>query len=166
MLWHVSPETSWCVLCAFDGIPHQKTNWPNGARHPLHLLDCPSERGCAGNSPVSERDQGLIRRLRGIHLAKNLADVLDLCERIQIVTGLFSLVASEKKPSPEDVLKGTVKDLVSQSYLVTADRGSVIAIDMDTEIAERYTFEADGSVSATEVKITKTEEDEEDQEWE
>ena len=97
---------------------------------------------------------------------KDLADVLDLCERIQIVTGLFSLVASEKKPSPEDVLKGTVKDLVSQSYLVTADRGSVIAIDMDTEIAERYTFEADGSVSATEVKITKTEEDEEDQEWE
>ena len=97
---------------------------------------------------------------------KDLADVLDLCERIQIVTGLFSLVASEKKPSPEDVLKGTVKDLVSQSYLVTADRGSVIAIDMDTEIAKRYTFEADGSVSATEVKITKTEEDEEDQEWE
>ena len=97
---------------------------------------------------------------------KDLADVLDLCERIQIVTGLFSLVASEKKPSPEDVLKGTVKDLVSQSYLVTADRGSVIAIDMDTEIAERYTFEADGSVSATEVKITKTEEDEEDHEWE
>ena len=97
---------------------------------------------------------------------KDLADVLDLCERIQIVTGLFSLVASEKKPSPEDVLKGTVKDLVSQSYLVTADRGSVIAIDMDTEIADRYTFEADGSVSATEVKITKTEEDEEDQEWE
>ena len=97
---------------------------------------------------------------------KDLADVLDLCERIQIVTGLFSLVASEKEPSPEDVLKGTVKDLVSQSYLVTADRGSVIAIDVDTEIAERYTFEADGSVSATEVKITKTEEDEEDQEWE
>ena len=97
---------------------------------------------------------------------KDLADVLDLCERIQIVTGLFSLVASEKKPSPEDVLKGTVKDLVSQSYLVTADRGSVIAIDMDTEIAERYTFEREGSVSVTEVKVTKTEEDEEDQEWE
>ena len=97
---------------------------------------------------------------------KDLADVLDLCERIQIVTGLFSLVASEEKPSPEDVLKGTVNDLVSQSYLVTADRGSVIAKDMETEIAERYTFEPDGSVSATEVKVSKTEEDEEDQEWE
>ena len=97
---------------------------------------------------------------------KDLADVLDLCERIQIVTGLFSLVASEKKPSPEDVLKGTVKDLVSQSYLVSADGDSVIAKDMDTEITERYTFECDGSVSVTEVKISKTEEDEEDQEWE
>ncbi|MBP5306533.1 MAG: hypothetical protein J6Y79_00585, partial [Paludibacteraceae bacterium] len=89
-----------------------------------------------------------------------------LCERIQIVTGLFSLVASEKKPSPEDVLKGTVKDLVSQSYLVSADGNSVITKDMDTEITERYTFECDGSVSVTEVKISKTEEDEEDQEWE
>ena len=97
---------------------------------------------------------------------KDLADALDLCERIQIVTGLFSLVASEKKPSPEDVLKGTVKDLVSQSYLVTANGDSVIAKDMDTEITERYTFEHDGSVSVTEVKVAKTEEDEEDQEWE
>lgn len=97
---------------------------------------------------------------------KDLADVLDLCERIQIVTGLFSLVASEKKPSPEDVLKGTVKDLVSQSYLVTANGDSVITKDMDTEITECYTFEGDGSVSVTEVKVTKTEEDEEDQEWE
>ena len=97
---------------------------------------------------------------------KDLADALDLCERIQIVTGLFSLVASEKKPSPEDVLKGTVKDLVSQSYLVTANGDSVITKDMDTEITECYTFEGDGSVSVTEVKVTKTEEDEEDQEWE
>jgi len=97
---------------------------------------------------------------------KDLADVLDLCERIQIVTGLFSLVASEKKPSPEDVLKGTVKDLVSQSYLVAANGDSVIAKDMDTEITERYTFETDGNVSVTEVKVTKTGEDEEDQEWE
>lgn len=97
---------------------------------------------------------------------KDLADVLDLCERIQVVTGLFSLVASEKKPSPEDVLKGTVKDLVSQSYLVSADGNSVITKDMDTEITERYTFECDGSVSVTEEKITKTEEDEEEQEWE
>ncbi len=97
---------------------------------------------------------------------KDLADALDLCERIQIVTGLFSLVAPEKKPSPEDVLKGTVKDLVSQSYLVTADGDSVIAKDMDTEITERYTFEHDGSVSVTEAKVSKTEEDEEDQEWE
>jgi len=99
-------------------------------------------------------------------LPKDLADVLDLCESIQIVTGLFSLVASEEKPSPEDVLKGTVKDLVSQSYLVTANGDSVIAKDMETEIYERYTFEPDGSVSATEVKVTKSEEEEEDQEWE
>jgi len=98
--------------------------------------------------------------------SKDLADVLDLCERSQIVTGLFALVASEKKPSPEDVLKGTVKDLVSQSYLVTANGDSVIAKDMDTEITECYTFERDGSVSVTEVKVTKTEDDEEDQEWE
>lgn len=97
-------------------------------------------------------------------LPKDLADVLDLCERIQIVTGLFSLVASEEKPSPEDVLKGTVKDMVSQSYLVTANGDSVIAKDMETEIYERYTFEPDGSVSATEVKVTKTEEAEVDQE--
>ena len=37
---------------------------------------------------------------------------------------------------------------------------------METEIYERYTFEPDGSVSATEVKVTKSEEEEEDQEWE
>ena len=70
------------------------------------------------------------------------------------------------RDTPEDVLKGTVKDLVSQSYLVTANGDSVIAKDMDTEITERYTFEHDGSVSVTEVKVAKTEEDEEDQEWE
>jgi len=96
----------------------------------------------------------------------DLADVLDLCERIQIVTGLFSLVEWEKKPSPEDVLKGTVKDLVSQSYLVSADGDSIIAKDMDAEITERYTFEADGSVSVSKVKVSKFEEDEEDEEWE
>ena len=96
--------------------------------------------------------------------SKDLADVLDLCERIQIVTGLFSLVASEEKPSPEDVLKGTVKELVSQSYLVVANGDSVIAKDMKTEIYERYTFEHDGRVSVTELKVSQNEEDEEDQE--
>ena len=96
--------------------------------------------------------------------SKDLADVLDLCERIQIVTGLFSLVASEEKPSPEDVLKGTVKELVSQSYLVVANGDSVIAKDMETEIYERYTFEHDGRVSVTELKVSQNEEDEEDQE--
>ena len=99
-------------------------------------------------------------------LPKDLADVLDLCERIQIVTGLFAPVESEKKSSPEDVLKGTVKDLVSQSYLVTANGDSVIAKDMETEIYERYTFEPDGRVSVTELKVSQNEEDEVDQEWE
>ncbi len=99
-------------------------------------------------------------------LPKDLADVLDLCERIQIVTGLFAPVESEKKSSPEDVLKGAVKDLVSQSYLVTANGDSVIAKDMETEIYERYTFEPDGRVSVTELKVSQNEEDEVDQEWE
>lgn len=78
---------------------------------------------------------------------KDLADVLDLCERIEVLTGIFSPVADEKRPSPEDVLKGTSMELVAQSYLVYVVGDSVIARNMATEISERYTFEKDGRVS-------------------
>ena len=93
---------------------------------------------------------------------KDLIAVLELCERIRIVTGVFSPVAAENDPAPEDVLKGSTMELVAQYYLVTADRDSVIAKDMDTEIKERYTFERDGRVSVCEVKETNTAEAEEE----
>lgn len=91
-----------------------------------------------------------------------LTAVLELCERIRIVTGVFSPVAAENDPAPEDVLKGSTMELVAQYYLVTADRDSVIAKDMATEITERYTFERDGRVSVSEVKETNTAEAEEE----
>lgn len=93
---------------------------------------------------------------------KELIAVLELCESIRIVTGVFSPVAAENEPAPEDVLKGSTMELVAQYYLVTADGDSVIAKDMDTEITERYTFERDGRVSVSEVKETNTEEAEEE----
>ncbi len=93
---------------------------------------------------------------------KELTAVLELCERIRIVTGVFSPVAAENDPAPEDVLKGSTMELVAQYYLVTADGDSVIAKDMDTEITERYTFERDGRVSVSEVKETNTAEAEEE----
>lgn len=95
-------------------------------------------------------------------VVKDLTAVLELCERIRIITGVFSPVAAEDEPAPEDVLKGTTKELVAQFYYVTADGDSVIAKDMETEITERYTFEKDGMVSVSEVKATKTVEDEEE----
>ena len=93
---------------------------------------------------------------------KELTAVLELCERIRIVTGVFSPVAAEDEPAPEDVLKGSTMELVAQYYLVTADRDSVIAKDMATEITERYTFERDGRVSVSEVKEENTAEAEEE----
>lgn len=93
---------------------------------------------------------------------KELTAVLELCERIRIVSGVFSPVASENEPAPEDVLKGSTMELVAQYYLVTADRDSVIAKDMDTEIKERYTFERDGRVSVSEVKEANAAEAEEE----
>ena len=93
---------------------------------------------------------------------KELTAVLELCERIRIVTGVFSPVAAEDEPAPEDVLKGSTMELVAQYYLVTADKDSVIAKDMDTEIKERYTFERDGRVSVNEVKEATTAEAEEE----
>ena len=93
---------------------------------------------------------------------KELTVVLDLCECLRIVTGVFSPVAAEDEPAPEDVLKGTTMELVAQYYFVTADGDSVIAKDMKTEITERYTFEKDGTVSVSEVKKTETTEDEEE----
>jgi hypothetical protein len=93
---------------------------------------------------------------------KDLIAVLELCERIRIVTGVFSPVAAENDPAPEDVLKESTMELVAQYYLVTADRDSVIAKDMATEITERYTFERDGRVSVSEVKEENTAEAEEE----
>ncbi len=93
---------------------------------------------------------------------KELTIVLDLCECLRIVTGVFSPVAAEDEPAPEDVLKGTTMELVAQYYFVTSDGDSVIAKDMKTEITERYTFEKDGTVSVSEVKKTETTEDEEE----
>ena len=93
---------------------------------------------------------------------KELTIVLDLCECLRIVTGVFSPVAAEDKPAPEDVLKGTTMELVAQYYFVTADGDSVIAKDMITEITERYTFEKDGTVSVSEVKNTEMAEAEEE----
>ena len=93
---------------------------------------------------------------------RELIAVLELCERIGIVTGVFSPVAAENDPAPEDVLKGSTMELVAQYYLVTADRESVIAKDMATEIAERYTFERDGRVSVSEWKDPNTAEAEEE----
>ena len=93
---------------------------------------------------------------------KELIAVLELCERIRIVTGVFSPVATEDKPAPEDVLKDSTMELVAQYYLVTADGNSVIAKDMATEITERYTFERDGRVFVSEVKETNTPEAEEE----
>jgi hypothetical protein len=92
---------------------------------------------------------------------KDLTAVLELCERLRIVTGVFSPVAAEDEPAPEDVLKGTTMELVAQYYFVTADGDSVIAKDMITEITERYTFEKDGKVTVSEVKKNETEKDEE-----
>ena len=94
---------------------------------------------------------------------KDLIAVLELCERIRIVTGVFSPVAAENDPAPEDVLKGSTMELVAQYYLVTADRESVIAKDMATEITERYTFDRDGRVSVSEVKEANTADDENDE---
>ena len=94
---------------------------------------------------------------------RELIAVLELCERIGIVTGVFSPVAAENDPAPEDVLKGSTMELVAQYYLVTADRESVIAKDMATEIAERYTFERDGRVSVSEWKDPNTVEAEEEE---
>ena len=78
------------------------------------------------------------------------------------MTHHLSPVASENEPAPEDVLKGSTMELVAQYYLVTADKDSVIAKDMDTEIKERYTFERDGRVSVNEVKEATTAEAEEE----
>jgi len=93
---------------------------------------------------------------------KELTVVLDLCECLRIITGVFSPVAAEDEPAPEDVLKGTTMELVAQYYFVTADGDSVIAKDMKTEITERYTFEKDGTVSVSEVKNTEMAEAEEE----
>ncbi len=93
---------------------------------------------------------------------KELTSVLELCERIRIVTGVFSPVAAENKPVPEDVLKGSTMELVAQYYLVTVDGDSLIAKDMTTEITERYTFERDGRVSVSEWNDTNTMENEEE----
>lgn len=93
---------------------------------------------------------------------KDLTAILELCEHIRIITGVFSPVAAEDEPAPEDVLKGATKELVAQFYYVTADGDSVIAKDMETEITEHYTFEKNGMVSVSEVKATKTVEDEEE----
>ena len=93
---------------------------------------------------------------------KELIAVLELCERIRIVTGVFSPVAAENEPAPEDVLKGSTMELVAQYYLVTADRDSIIAKDMATEITERYTFDRDGQVFVSEWKDPNTEEAEEE----
>ena len=71
-------------------------------------------------------------------------------------------MAEENDPAPEDVLKESTMELVAQYYLVTADRDSVIAKDMATEITERYTFERDGKVSVCEWKDPNTEEPEEE----
>ena len=88
--------------------------------------------------------------------------MLELCERLRIVTGVFSPVAAEDEPAPEDVLKGTTMELVAQYYFVTADGDSVIAKDMITETTERYTFERDGRVSVSEWKDPNTAEAEEE----
>lgn len=83
-----------------------------------------------------------------------LADVLDLCERIGVVVGIFSLAEGRNGSIPEDVLSGTTKELVAQYYLISTDGDAVIARDVTTGTVKRFNFEDDGSVSIADINNT------------
>jgi len=86
----------------------------------------------------------------------DLADVLELCERIGVITGVFSAVEKEKDPEPGDVLKSSkMMELVEQKCRVTANGDSVIVTDTETDKEERYYFGNDGIVSVTEFTIAR-----------
>ena len=86
--------------------------------------------------------------------AQVLADVLDLCERIGVVVGVFSRAEGKNgKSIPEDVLSDTTKEFVAQCYLISTDGDAVIARDVTTGTTKRYFFEDDGKFSIADEKI-------------
>ena len=87
---------------------------------------------------------------------KDLVVILNICEDLHIVTGIFSSVASEKSPSPRDVLNGLTMDYVSQCYLVKTKGDTIITRNTKTRIENIIQFEDDGIVTVSKNDNNKT----------
>ena len=82
---------------------------------------------------------------------KELASVLDICDRMGIVAGVFTAV--EAVPEFDATM-----ELVSQHFAVNAENAnadSVFAKDMKSRSVKEYIFEGDGTVSVTDSDETR-----------